>query len=905
MPIPNVNLKKKQSEGVRCMNKPKLLAGFLLLLGMALWCLSVSPSGAAHLESKDGAAGEVRPYRLAKSAAELPNAQQRVHRVGLIQLCVTNWGFFGSQTRDLKESLGGCFNPNPDEEVEAPSCEYPPGSDIDYLFQGGLWIGAMVDDYPYTTVACDGWQWIYEMWPEAGDEGAIKERTIRPNSACYSTDAVSEQDIIAVYTDTSADIPLSPWKPETDDFDNRKHFPLGLQITQKSYSWSYEYAEDFVLLDFWIKNIGVKRVQKMYMGLYIDADCGHKDENPYGNYGAQDDICGFRGVVGDPGAEVDCSDTVNIAWIADNDGHGVGGEKAFTNVSPIHVSGVRVVRSPKALDYSFNWFISNTGGYPKDWGPWKRQNVGKWIDFNICYPEVKNTFPDGVLGTPGGDCSKYFMLSNEEFDYDQIFSCTRPDADPDWLEASPECEDLADGYDTRYLLSFGPFDQIAPGESLVVTIGYIVGADFHREWDNWLKHKTPEEVYAGFDFADFETNAKWAAFVYDNPVVPDFPCGDGIPDFKGPPPPPPPTFSPDTGDVPVAGRMWFETSRGRVKVRWNGKTTELSRDSFSDRKDFEGYRVYRSRTGAVEDYALLGSYDKIDYKIYKLNRDKVSRPWEWRAASVSLDSLRSWLDQRGKDGIKIGDDPTEWTKFDPFVIDEVYPSFYIRLSDSVDADLGYAVAYDSIELETHDSLYFEAQDWNMGFDDIISHPAYRDSVDLGLVSDTADRYWDYEFELSEFASQSVYYAVTAFDVGHPQSNLQPLESSKLVNATEVWPVDSWDKVEAEGLNVMVYPNPYRIDGKYVDNKYEPGGIYGKRIRFVNLPPRCTIRIYSLDGDLIQTLYHEKDENDLDATTDSWNLISRNSQAVVSGIYLFSVEDKDTGENQVGKFVIMK
>jgi hypothetical protein len=104
---------------------------------------------------------------------------------------------------------------------------------------------------------------------------------------------------------------------------------------------------------------------------------------------------------------------------------------------------------------------------------------------------------------------------------------------------------------------------------------------------------------------------------------------------------------------------------------------------------------------------------------------------------------------------------------------------------------------------------------------------------------------------------------------------------------------------------MVYPNPYRIDAGYSAKLYEEGGNYGRRIRFVNLPPRCTIRIYTLDGDLVQTVEHDRDENALDATYDEWDLISRNTQAVVSGIYLFSVEDRDTGENQVGKFVIIK
>jgi hypothetical protein len=36
---------------------------------------------------------------------------------------------------------------------------------------------------------------------------------------------------------------------------------------------------------------------------------------------------------------------------------------------------------------------------------------------------------------------------------------------------------------------------------------------------------------------------------------------------------------------------------------------------------------------------------------------------------------------------------------------------------------------------------------------------------------------------------------------------------------------------------------------------------------------------------------------------AWDLISRNTQAVVSGIYLYSVESESG--NQVGKFVIIK
>jgi hypothetical protein len=179
------------------------------------------------------------------------------------------------------------------------------------------------------------------------------------------------------------------------------------------------------------------------------------------------------------------------------------------------------------------------------------------------------------------------MMSNQEFDYDQIYSCVWPDLYPDegWLPANAAmCGDLANGFDTRYVLSFGPFDEISPGESLLITIGYIAGDDFHADPHNLSADPNmadPDRFYANLDFSDFETNATWAAKVYDNPES-DLPCGDGIPDFKGPPPPPSPVLS-------------FQTERGKVKISWNGKTTEETRDSFNGRLDFEGYKIYMSR----------------------------------------------------------------------------------------------------------------------------------------------------------------------------------------------------------------------------------------------------------------------------------------------------------------------
>jgi hypothetical protein len=447
-----------------------------------------------------------------------PCVQQRVHRVSDINACMTNWGLLGSQMRDpsMKESKGGCFMSNPNEEVLAPSFEFPSGSGLEYLFQGGIWIGAIVNDTIYTTVGCDGWQWIYEMWPDACPQGAIIERSTNPTVSCYSPDAVSHQDIIAVYTDTCAEPPLCPWCP--DPFDVRDHFPLNVRVSQKSHSWNIPGFDKFIIADYIIKNIGNYLLSQIYIGFYMDADIMHIDENSYGPvYGAQDDITGFLHVYE--------GDTVNIAWAADNDGHGSedGGQGAhyFTDKSPRSVIGMKPLHSPNPdMQISYNWWISNGSGSPRDWGPWLAANQPIWAAMNPY--GSGNVFPDNVLGTPGGDVSKYFIMSNGEFDYDQIYSCVWPNLHPDegWLPVNAQmCGDLANGFDTRFLLSFGPFDQLASGESLNFAVAFVIGETLHVDPQN-LAHDPnlthPDSFYAHLNFSSLVQNALVAQELYND-----------------------------------------------------------------------------------------------------------------------------------------------------------------------------------------------------------------------------------------------------------------------------------------------------------------------------------------------------------------------------------------------------
>ena len=106
--------------------------------------------------------------------------------------------------------------------------------------------------------------------------------------------------------------------------------------------------------------------------------------------------------------------------------------------------------------------------------------------------------------------------------------------------------------------------------------------------------------------------------------------------------------------------------------------------------------------------------------------------------------------------------------------------------------------------------------------------------------------------------------------------------------------------------VLVVPNPYRVDRDYT---FENGGWEGRAsqwdensrlIKFIHLPVDCTIRVFTLAGDLVTTL------NNYGSTTPgelTWNLVSESNRALASGVYVFSVES--SVGRQIGKFVLIR
>ena len=93
--------------------------------------------------------------------------------------------------------------------------------------------------------------------------------------------------------------------------------------------------------------------------------------------------------------------------------------------------------------------------------------------------------------------------------------------------------------------------------------------------------------------------------------------------------------------------------------------------------------------------------------------------------------------------------------------------------------------------------------------------------------------------------------------------------------------------------ILVVPNPFVIGEGFS----RPGE--QDRIQFVNIPNPCTIRIYTVRGDLVRTL----EVGSGDGAIVSWDQVTDYGQFVESGVYIYHVEFN--GNTKIGKFAIVR
>jgi hypothetical protein len=843
-----------------------------------------------------------------------------VHNVGELQLNITNWGLIGS-----RPSLQAPYS-------DAPSAMWPAGSGVDYLWAAGLWIGALKNGIPAVTEGQyrtelvangdDPLDTIYEShqgepggkhYPDNGEDddgdGLVNEDP--KNGVDDDGDGKIDEDFAAIGNqefrcamrdNTALIIELRP-----------DHQPLDIQIVQESYQWENDAVDDFVGFQFTLSNIGVNPLSDVYVGLFADCDIG-----PRGTAGiSDDDLPGFwrGGVLAKDGSLV----PISVAYMYDADGDN-GQSMGYIGLLFLnHPTDPLGEHAPKSVGItSFQQF---SGQQPFDRG-----------------------------GDPTNDAEAYELLSRKEFDQFPT--------------------DAGKAADFRIMMSSGPFTPIDPGATLVFQMAMVVGPGLDGLQRNAAEAALTyygayfdRDANSNTGVKGRETKICQSTFGPPGPTNPIFSlfqdCVDSM-DFSGPTPPVPikPGDLDADGCIYINGDCPFEKARNalqctldgtgvdegvlagctgvlgkefnvawlvglappapdlrlwetadRVHLFWNN-ISETTKDLRLQKIDFESYRIWRadgwnrpfgsSVANGPESrlWRLIGEYDKVDS--FELRRILPSGLLFVQklplGPNTGLDPIHyvPWVLRPGSP------EQQQYAELDALVTQIVaenpglgpLQNIKVRYLDDLGHVSDYGKLYPALAQWSCCYTQLDTLFWNK------KGVAFYEFIDRDVHNGI---FYFHSVTATDFTADPV--GATLVPIG-PGLSGDPASNFKFsVPKSQAQTAEERAKY---GANVYLVPNPATRStladfSELNPNASDPTGV---RVEFRNLPrAQSTVRIFTLAGDLVIELAHDGTGGDGSLP---WNLVSRNGQEIVSGIYLYSVQSDDPKfDRVVGRFVVVR
>jgi hypothetical protein len=210
------------------------------------------------------------------------------------------------------------------------------------------------------------------------------------------------------------------------------------------------------------------------------------------------------------------------------------------------------------------------------------------------------------------------------------------------------------------------------------------------------------------------------------------------------------------------------------------------------------------------------------------------------------------------------------------------------------------------------------REWDVEGDDVGFETGFQEirlDEPVSFPGDTIQ--YNYRYEIAGMLSGWQYlFSVSAFDQGDERT--PQLETSVNANAVRVFPGTPANEnfgSEDKQYQVGVYPNPYRVNAAWDGNTP-----FTRKLMFYNLPAKAEVRIYTLAGEIVATLDHDaatyngdsrwfndfsSDNRIMPGGEHAWDLLSEANQNLTSGLYLYTVRNKESGEVQQGKFAVIK
>lgn len=729
---------------------------------------------------------------------------------------------------------------------------------------------------------------------------------------------VSEQDFISFYYDYS---PFGTsgerdWGGSSGGNNHGDAEQLRIRVRQMSYQWSYDYIKNLVYVEFNITNMNPQdTLFDCAMGVYMDCDVGPQSYD--GDTRSLDDVSSY---VAGEGYE--------FAYTYDADGDG-----GLTT----GLIGARVC-TPDPEQLVFECWYWNRGDGPNDTDP-------------------LNPTPSGPTAN-----QKYWLLTGQNPDNNKYTS----------LRQFPEHQ-LDNPADTRFLFAFfgdmlGMTDpsegswNLAPGKTMKIVIAVFPGESLEElktqaVWakdiygqaqtletvilpDTFVHYEAPEpptipNMFAEMTSSGDQINVYWdnrsQMDNVDNKTVPNENIGwqDMNPELDS---------HVDNYNIQLAFYGYFpeefrpyDDSGDKIDDNWNPNGLINPWTGFRLRHDFQGYALWgRSGSGSQEFWMLQQRWDKAetdqDMQDYEVNLGTDS--YKYFGGSGEMWYIDEGLPNAGT----ATDEDTGFYRYN-----DLYTLVPYEVGDVI---YGYPI-YDPNKLfqnKPDDIDSWSFNDQSLWF----KHPDMRDDIYLALYDDrliplaghlgqnyvtnglenqdlTEDRLSRRYYKSTiNYPPKGVeyYISITAWDRGIPSVDLVSLESGRDGNMKIFFPGPT---AAGNMDNIYVVPNPYVGQSKFDGRRSRDlKGDRSRRLWFVNVPERCTIKIFTLAGDLVDQIEHngayQEDIITISKAANSglapsglasWNLLSKNEQIIAPGVYLFSVKDKDSGNIKVGKFVIIK
>ncbi len=191
-----------------------------------------------------------------------------------VSIAISNAGTYGNAFRGYRDGTGNA------------SGEYPRGSSIEHLYQGGFWVGGVRTDGT-TLVSTSAIDLPQGYGPgRAGCEftfpanDPLQLRSNLPNNPNFDIAAVSHEDIITEITDANT------VEPVTGTSIPQHTTPMGLSVRQEVYNWGFAASNFFVVVDLTLTNNGSHTFDSLFVGLYNNTVVRNVNVTPAGAGGS-------------------------------------------------------------------------------------------------------------------------------------------------------------------------------------------------------------------------------------------------------------------------------------------------------------------------------------------------------------------------------------------------------------------------------------------------------------------------------------------------------------------------------------------------------------------------------------------------------------------------------------------